>query len=159
MDHPDQNQLPIMQTRTHIREEVFDASLEEVFSLLIRPSAIRQWWGATREIVLAEKDGTWAATWGDDEDEPDYITVARISKFEPPHLLELNDYRYATREGDLPFEASFTTRFSCKETAGGVVLRVEQAGFPVDQEEFYQACVTGWSNTFAGIRRFLTGQE
>lgn len=148
-----------MQTRTHIHEEHFEAAPETIFDLLIRPSAIRQWWGASQAIVLAETEGTWAAIWGADEDEPDYITVARISAFDPPSLLELSDYRYAAKDGKLPFEAAFTTRFSCKPDATGTLLRVDQAGFPVDQEDFYQACVQGWTDTFAGIRRFLASKE
>jgi len=39
------------------------------------------------------------------------------------------------------------------------VLRVEQTGFPMDQEAFYQACVQGWADTFVGIRRFLSDRD
>lgn len=106
-----------------------------------------------------ESGGTWAATWGDDEDNPDYLTIARISTYDPPALLELSDYRYASKEGDLPFEAVFTTRFLCRAHGNGTVLRVEQTGFPMDQEAFCQACVQGWADTFVGIRRFLSDRD
>jgi|GEM_PF-856610 len=151
--------IAIMHGRLLVHEEHFETTPETVFDLLIRPSAIRGWWGASQAIVLAESGGTWAATWGDDEDNPDYLTIARISTYDPPALLELSDYRYASKEGDLPFEAVFTTRFLCRAHGNGTVLRVEQTGFPMDQEAFYQACVQGWADTFVGIRRFLSDRD
>lgn len=142
------------ETRTLIHEETFSAPVDEVFDLLIRPSSIRAWWGASQAIVLAEKGGTWAAIWGS-EDQPDYTTVARISGFDPPWLLELSDYRYHSNEGPLPFEADFSTRFIVSSEGAQTVLRVEQAGFPVSETEFWEGCVQGWKDTFEGIRRFL----
>ena len=142
------------ETRTLIHEETFSAPVDEVFDLLIRPSAIRTWWGASRAIVLAEEGGTWAAIWGD-EAHPDYTTVARISGYVPPRLLELTDYRYQSKDGPLPFEADFSTRFMVSSEGARTVLCVEQAGFPVSETEFWEGCVQGWKDTFEGIRRFL----
>ena len=147
-----------MSTRTLIHEETFDAPVDEVFNLLITPSAIRSWWGASRAVVLAEEGGTWAAAWGDDEDNPDYMTVTRIENFNPPTGMDQTDYRYHSKEGPLPFEASFVTRFRCTPTKSGTTLRVEQEGFPEAHEEFYQGCVQGWHDTFEGIRRFLASR-
>lgn len=147
-----------MNTRSVIHEEVFEASQEAVFTMLITPSAIRQWWGASRAIVLAREGGTWAAAWGDLEDEPDYMTVARIRNYDPPNRMEQSDYRYYAKSGPLPFEASFKTSFTCTQVDGGTLLRVEQHGFPVDHDEFYQGCVKGWKDTFEGIRRYLNQQ-
>lgn len=144
-----------MPTQTHVHEEVFSADPETMFDLLLRPSAIRAWWGASRVIVLAEEGGTWAAAWGEQEDDPDYITVARIKEFVPPERLVLKDYRYASKDGPLPFEATFETTFLVSSAEEGTRLRVEQSGFPVDQPGFLESCVQGWTDTFAGIRRFL----
>jgi uncharacterized protein YndB with AHSA1/START domain len=146
-----------MKTRTHIHEEVFPATPERVFVLLYTPSAIRQWWNATRAIVMPETGGIWAATWGESEDEPDYTTVATISTFDPPRRLVLADYRYRAKSGGPPFEAQFWTEFSVSPHPDGATLRVAQHGFPAGPEgdAFYAACDTGWRNTFAGIRRYL----
>jgi uncharacterized protein YndB with AHSA1/START domain len=64
-----------MNTRKHVHEIALPTDPERVFSLLVTPSAIRQWWGADRAIVLAQENGTWAAAWGADEDRPDYLTA------------------------------------------------------------------------------------
>jgi uncharacterized damage-inducible protein DinB/uncharacterized protein YndB with AHSA1/START domain len=149
---------PIKTTLTHVHEEVFAAPPERVFALLYTPTAIRRWWGAAQAIVIPEPGGLWMATWGDSEDAPDYTTGATISVFDPPHRLALADYRYRARTGALPFQANFTTEFAVTPHADGSSLRVAQHGFPAtaEGEVFLAACDTGWRNTFAGIRTFLS---
>ncbi|KAA3655122.1 MAG: SRPBCC domain-containing protein [Calditrichaeota bacterium] len=152
-----------MNTRKHIHEESFPTSPERLFSLLHTPSAIRGWWGASRVIVLPETGGIWAATWGDQEDDPEYITSAKIREFQPPQRLVLCDYQYYTKSGPLPFEMDFVTEFLVTPHDDGASLKVIQDGFPAGSEadEFYAACVKGWKDTFAGIHRFLetAGEE
>lgn len=149
-----------MNTRTHIHEEVFTTSPEKLFALLHTPSAIRQWWSASRVIVLPEVGGLWAAAWGDDEDHPEYQTIASISVFEPPSRLFLSEYRYHSRDGQFPFEANFTSEFLISAHPEGALLKVIQDGFPAgaDGDKFLAACEKGWTDTFAGIRSFLASQ-
>ena len=146
--------------RSHVHEESFDASPEELFSLLTTPSAIRAWWSAARAIVLPETDGIWAAAWGPEEDNPDYVTIARIRVFEPPRALVLDDYRYWARSGPLPFDADFRVDFRISDTPDGARLRVTQRGFPCSAEadDFLAACEAGWRETFAGIRRYVESE-
>lgn len=146
-----------MPTRSHIHAETFPVSPAELFAILHTPSAIRGWWGASRAIVLAEADGTWAAVWGEQEDAPDYVTVAKIAVFDPPRRMVLSEYHYQFREGPLPFDAEFVTEFVVELAEEGATLRVTQDGFPADAsaDEFYTACERGWGDTFAGIRRYL----
>lgn len=146
-------------TRKHVHEETFDAAPEVVFEALHTPSAIRAWWGASRAIVMPKEDGTWAATWGENEDDPDYITVATMRIFDPPRRIVMDDYRYHARSGGLPFEAEFVVEFIVESREEGALLRVVQDGFPTGPEGdgYLRDCVTGWTNTFAGLRRFLRG--
>ena len=148
-----------MDTRSHSHQESFPVPAERLFALLHTPSAIRRWWGASRVIVLAHPGGTWAAAWGDNEDDPDYIAVATIRVFEPPRRLVLGDYRYHAKSGPLPFEAHFVTEFVVSPDANGATLRVTQDGFPAGSEadDFFAACQKGWKDTFAGIRKYLEG--
>lgn len=146
-----------MTTRKHVHKEEFATSPETLFALLVTPSAIRRWWSASRVVVLPKSGGLWAATWGDDEDDPDYITVATITHFDPPRRLRLGSYRYHAKSGPLPFGADFSTEFIVRATSGGATLEVTQSGFPAGPEanDFYVGCQKGWEATFAGIRRFL----
>ena len=41
-----------MSTRDHVHEEEFPVPAEQLFALLLTPSAIRGWWGASAAIVL-----------------------------------------------------------------------------------------------------------
>lgn len=143
---------------SHVHEETFDASAEELFELLHTPSAIREWWGASRAIVIPKEGGVWAAAWGEDEDAPDYITTATMTVFDPPRRLVFADYAYASKDGPLPFDADFVTEFLVEPAADGTILRVTQDGFPdsAGGQEFLQACEKGWRDTFAGIRRYLS---
>lgn len=146
-----------MKTRAHVHEEVFSASPEKMFDLLLKPSAIRQWWSASRAIVLHESGGFWCAAWGESEDEPDYVTSATIEVFEPPRRLVLSNYQYYARSGALPFDADFSVEFLISPHLDGVSLRVTQDGFPESDEgqSFLEGCVVGWRNTFMGIRKYL----
>ena len=143
--------------RKHVHEEAFEASPEELFRLLHTPSAIRAWWGASRAIVHSVPGGIWAAVWGDDEDDPEYVTIARMTEFDPPRRLVFADYEYHARSGALPFEADFVTEFTVEPIETGASLRVVQNGFPdaAEADAFYADCGIGWRNTFAGIRRYL----
>lgn len=144
-------------TRKHVHEIELPAQPEHVFALLHTPSAIRQWWGAARAVVLAQEGGTWMAAWGESEDDPDYITAATIHLFEPPRRLVLTDYKYFAKRGPLPFHADFTTEFTIEAKPGGSLLRVSQDGFPCDPiaDAFYAGCEIGWRNTFENLKRFL----
>src|SRR3972149_7822260 len=71
-------------TRRHVCETELDASPETVFQLLITPSAIREWWQASRAIVDAREGGVWGAAWGSSEDDPDYTGFYRIPPPAPP---------------------------------------------------------------------------
>jgi len=147
-----------MPTRKHTHEELFPATADRLFSLLHTPSAIPGWWGASRAIVIPKEGGIWCAAWGANEDDPDYITAATLSVFDPPHRLVLADFQYVAKTGPLPFRAEFVTEFTVTPHAKGAILRVVQDGFPCDStaDEFYAACGRGWKDTFAGIRRYLS---
>jgi uncharacterized protein YndB with AHSA1/START domain len=146
-----------MNTRKHLHEEVFPVSPDRLFALLHTPSAIRCWWAAARAIVLPQAGGVWAAAWGEAEDDPDYVTVATICEFAPPHRMVLCDYRYRARTGPLPFNAEFITEFVVLPHPEGAVLRVTQDCFPTSPEadEYYASCEKGWRLTFAGVRRYI----
>lgn len=146
-----------MKIRKHVHEEEFSVSAAEMFEILCKPSAICKWWGASRVIVLPQKDGIWTAAWGEDQDQPDYISSFRIKEYEPPHRILFTDGKYYSKSGKLPFDADITAEFIVESSAKGCTLKVIQDGFPLDPiaDEYYVACETGWKNTFEGIRNYL----
>jgi uncharacterized protein YndB with AHSA1/START domain len=148
-----------MTTRSHTREETFAATPERVFALLITPSDIQAWWGVHQCIVIPEPGGLWAATWGEDEDDPDYVTCARLVEYDPPRKLVMGDYTYRAKANPMPFASDFVTSFEVIPGEAGTTLRVVQDGFPAsaDADDFYASCEIGWRDTFLGIRQVLEG--
>ena len=130
------------------------ASPEQVFQVLITPSAIRKWWDAARAIVIPEAGGIYAVAWGAAEDAPDYITVSTIKIFDPPRELLFTDFRYLSSGGSLPFEPVLDLCFRLEAADDGTLLTVEQTGFPDDPEAdaFYRACVKGWQDTMRKVQ-------
>jgi uncharacterized protein YndB with AHSA1/START domain len=149
-----------MATRRHVHEEILPTSRDRLFALLHTPSAIREWWGAARVVVIPEAGGFFAAAWGEDEDDPDYVSSAIFAVFDPPRRLVMTEQRYRAKDGPLPFAADFTTEFQVEARDEGALLRVIQDGFPTDAsaDGFLKACEQGWRQTFAGIRRHLAGE-
>ena len=148
-----------MDTRKQIHEEDFPVAPERLFAILHTPSAIRDWWSVSRSIVMPESGGYWVATWGEDEDDPDYISLARILEFDPPRRMLLGDYQYRIKAGSLPFDADFRIEFLVEPHGEGSRLRITQDGFPTDPvaDDFFAGCQQGWKDTIAGIRRHLEG--
>jgi uncharacterized protein YndB with AHSA1/START domain len=144
-------------TRFHRISRYFRQPPAIVFRALITPSQIRGWWSVRRAIVIPKTGGIWAATWGDNEDSPDYVSSATIKVFEPNRNLVLGDYQYISPDGGLPFEANFETTFEVRPKKEGTELTVTQTGFPVDPiaDEYYAACETGWSQSLDALERFL----
>ncbi len=142
-------------TREHAREIELPLEPQAAFELLIRPSAIRAWWSATRVVIVPRQGGVWAAVWGADEDDPDFVTTAKIEVFDPPQRMLLCDYDYLAKTGPLPFDADFRTEFSVRPAGEGrSIVRVVQAGFPAGPEadDFYAGCEVGWRDTLAALQ-------
>jgi uncharacterized protein YndB with AHSA1/START domain len=148
-------------TRKHVCQIELAATPETVFQLLITPSAIRQWWQASRAIVDPRKGGVWGAAWGSSEDDPDYTGFYRIGTFDPPRRMIFSESTYYAKSGPLPFQADFVVEFLIRPSTKGCVLQVTQDGFPADSvaDDFYNACEIGWKNTFEGIRKYLESRK
>lgn len=126
-----------------------------MLEILHTPSAIRRWWKASRAIVLPGEGGVWAAAWGPEEDDPDYVMTFVIRaaaetavggrqvlrQSGPTAVQGRNDYGLSRRIG----------------RARGV-LRVIQDGLPAEAvaDEFFGACDTGSKDTFQSIREYLS---
>lgn len=144
--------------RSHHAQIDLPVSPEEAFAALITPSAVRSWWSASRVIVVPEEGGMWMATWGGEEDAPDYVSGATLSTFEPPRRLVMSNMKYIAHTGRLPFEADLPTEFTIEPTDSGCRLHVHQTGFPDDPiaDEHYHGCEIGWEQTLASLKAFLS---
>lgn len=136
------------------------SDVRSVFNALIKPKAIKQWWSASQVILIPQANGIFAATWGDNLDNPDYTSVSRISKIEVPRLLSMVYEDYKSEHGGLPFEAEMQVSFELTKIEKSTKLQVTQLGFPDDPiaDEYYEGCTQGWENTLSAIKTYVESQ-
>jgi uncharacterized protein YndB with AHSA1/START domain len=143
-----------MSTRSQWHEIELPVPALTVFNLLLSPKAIRGRWNNTSAVVT-ELDGVWVIAWGQRENDPDYVSGARIKSFQAPKRVTMT-YEYArSREGMLPFAAGMTAEFTIKETSSGALVRVTQAGLPAGEEAYFQSCADGWRAALQGLGTLL----
>ncbi|NNE98887.1 MAG: SRPBCC domain-containing protein [Pyrinomonadaceae bacterium] len=145
------------ETRSHEHSVKLSAGAERVFDALISPAAICRWWQASSAIVIPKPGGIWAGTWGDTED-PDYITIFRMTTFERPKRIVFDEAEYIAKAGPPPFELKTVTTFEIEPISENkCILKVIQTGFPAESvaDEFYAACETGWKDTFDGMKNYI----
>lgn len=142
-----------------IRETIDVAcSDQRLFQALISPSDICMWWNARTAIVLPREGGFWTATWGKDENDPEYITFARLTQFEPSRRLVMADFEYLAKgQPPLPFARDLSTEFAIESAGDAAILTVTQSGFPdsTEADEFFRGCCQGWTNTLQSLRDYF----
>ncbi len=130
---------------------------DRLFQTLHTPTEICMWWNARTAVVMPRPNGLWMATWGKDEDRPDYITVARMKVFDPPKQLVMCEFEYWSGEEPLPFADQLETAFQIEELRGHARLTVTQSGIPDEAtaDEFFRRCCQGWKATLAAIKDYF----
>ncbi len=130
---------------------------DKLFQTLHTPTEICMWWNARTSVVMPRTNGLWIATWGKDEDRPDYITIARMRVFDPPERLVMGDFEYWSGEKPLSFADQLETEFRVEGHGSHARLIVTQSGFPDDKiaDEFYRGCCQGWKATLAAIKDYF----
>ena len=143
--------------RSVIRSIQLNSPVSEVWNCLLHPSAVKSWWSANQAIIHPEKGGIYAVSWGENIDDPDYVTYANIVEFERFKKLSLANYSYFAKTGNLPFEAEFTNDFILEESPAGTILKVVQDGFPDDAiaDDYLKGCEKGWEDVLSAIKNFL----
>jgi uncharacterized protein YndB with AHSA1/START domain len=140
-----------MSTRSQWHEIELPVPALTVFNLLLSPKAIRGRWNNTSAVVT-ELDGQWVIAWGARENDPDYVTGARIKSFQAPKRVTL-DFEYVrSAEGQLPFASGMTAEFTIQTRFGGAsLLRVTQSGLPAGEDAYFNACADAWRAALQGI--------
>jgi len=130
---------------------------ENIFIALLNPSAIAAWWGAKTAIVVKENNGIYAVSWGNNIDDPDYITISTIRNFEPLKGFSLEYLTYVAKTGRLPFEAKMIVHFSIVPiNESNATFKIKQTGFPDDQiaDNYFEGCNIGWKQVLNNIKEY-----
>ena len=143
------------------KEIIIDQTEEKIFESLIRPRLIIKWWSAHQAIVIPEINGLHAVSWGTDDDNPEYVTAARISEIKPPIKLSLTDFKYLSKNGKLPFKAELEIQFTIESAGDKSKLVIKQTGFPDEAvaDDFFSSCIKGWENTLSSIKKVVEDDD
>lgn len=139
------------------KEIHIEAPKEIVFEALLTPSKIRSWWHADRAIVLPQTNGVYVIAWGENEDQPGFISAGVIKEYTANKRLLLSDFRYFASDGPLPFEANFEILFTLTGNATTTTLTVLQTGIPNEAaaDEYFDACLQGWTDTLNSLKQVV----
>ena len=137
-------------------QEPFGVSPERMFEILTTPSAIRDWWGASTVVIDPRKGGSWVTAWGDGEKESEYVNTFEILEFDPPKRMLLGRGKYISG-ANWPIVTNMTTELIVESQPAGCNLRIVQELAPADPllDDYFDACVVGWQNSFDGIRNYM----
>jgi uncharacterized protein YndB with AHSA1/START domain len=142
--------------RRHIMAEPFGVSPERMFEVLTTPAAIRNWWGATSVVIDAREGGSWVTSSGEGQSDADYINSFEIMEYDPPRRMLLGSGKYYTGN-NWPIKTNITTELIVEPQPEGCILKIIQELDPPDPllDDYFDACVAGWQNSFEGIRGYL----
>jgi len=144
------------ETRRHILAEPFGVIPERMFEVLTTPVAIRSWWGASSVVIDPRKGGSWVTASGEGKKDNDYVNSFVIEEFDPPTRMVLGSGKYYAGT-TWPIKTNMTTEFLIEPQPEGCILKIVQELSPADPllDDYFDACVAGWQNSFEGIRNYL----
>ena len=144
------------ETRRQILEEPFGVNPERMFEVLTTPVAIRSWWGASSVIIDPRQGGTFVAATSDGDSSAEYLSVFKIIEIEPPSRMLLGGGKYYAG-ANWPIRTDMTTEFLITPQPSGCILQIVQELAPADPllDDFFDACLAGWQNSFEGIRNYI----
>lgn len=143
-----------MSTRSQWHEIELPVQPAALFNLLLAPKAIRGRWNNTAAVVT-EVDGAWVIAWGARENDPDYVSSARIKSFQAPKLVKLAFDYSRGRAGMLPFASGMTAELAITQKGQGSLLRITHAGLPNDNDDYFNAVADGWRAALQGLGTML----
>jgi hypothetical protein len=77
-------------------------------------------------------------------------------EYDPPKRMLLGSGKLFS-ENKWPIATNMTTELIVEPQAGGCLLRIIQELTPHDEllDDYFDACVAGWQNSFEGMRSYL----
>lgn len=143
--------------RTLSFSENFACTPQELFDALHTPSALRSWWNADRVIIIPRKNGMYAAAWGEDEDDPEYVSSGIYGVYDPPYKSILVDFRYYAKSDPADFEDLMSVTYEITSRDSEAHLQLTHAGFPegAEADAYFEACTQGWVTSLKSLKTYV----
>ena len=124
---------------------------------MLSPLAIEKWWQAKTAIVVKKNNGFYAVCWGENTDDPDYVTHCFIRNYDPKRGFALEYMSYYSKFGKLPFDAKFMVYFEVKIISEDLsLLKAKQTGLPNNPaaDQYYNGCQKGCEQVLGNIKSY-----
>lgn len=143
--------------RTLSFSENFACTPQELFDALHTPSALRSWWNADRVIIIPRKNGMYAAAWGEDEDDPEYVSSGIYGVYDPPYKSIIVDFRYYAKSDPADFEDLMSVTYEITSRDSEAHLQLTHAGFPegAEADAYFEACTQGWVTSLKSLKTYV----
>lgn len=129
---------PATETRSVIVEREMPFPPEKIWRALTQPHLISEWLMQTDFEPVADHRFSLRADWGSVD--------CQVLEIEPHKTLS---YTWAA------YGLESVVTWTLTPTKTGTQLRMEQAGFRLDQEQAYQGAGYGWQKFFANLEQTL----
>ena len=144
-------------TRRHVLEESFGVTPERMFEILTTPKAIRSLVGSdVGGNRCTRKGGSLGHGGRRRRSDTEFINSFEILEFDPPKRMLLGSGKYFAGT-NWPIRTNMTTEMLIEPQPTGCILMIIQELSPADPllDDFFDACVAGWQNSFEGMRNYL----
>ena len=143
--------------RTISFSENFPCTPQELFDALHTPSALRSWWNADQVIIIPRKNGMFAVAWGENEDDPDYISSGIYRVYDPPYKSMIEDLRYYTKSDPIDFGSLMSITHKITPRNSEAHLQLTHTGFPegTEADAYFEACIQGWATSLKNLRTYV----
>lgn len=129
---------PSSETRSVIVEREFPFPPEKIWRALTQPHLIEEW--LMQNDFKPEVDHRFrlSADWG--------AVDCKVLEIEPEKTLAYSWEAYGLKT---------VVTWTLTPTGSGTLLRMEQTGFPIDQNQAYQGAKFGWQRFFGKLEQVL----
>ncbi|MCY3628415.1 MAG: SRPBCC domain-containing protein [Bacteroidota bacterium] len=143
--------------RTLSFSENFACTPQELFDALHTPSALRSWWNANRVIIIPRTNGMYSAAWGEDEDDPEYVSSGIYRVYDPPYKSVIEDFRYYAKSDPADFEGLMSITYEITARNSEAHLQLTHTGIPEGDEAdaYFEACTIGWVETLKNLKKYV----
>lgn len=139
-----------VRSQVHIR-----AGAEKVWAALVEPEQIRQWWGASREVVEPRKGGAWALAWGGEGQGYRFVLCGVIRSLQPAKRLRIEPLVYFNAGHPVPGPMRLSFSLAFKKDVTRLIVRLEPREDEPGWAEYREGATKGWQEALANLKRFL----
>jgi len=133
------------------------ATAERVWTALLEPEQIQQWWGASEAVIEPRKGGAWAMAWRGAGQGYRSVAAGVIRSLKPARRLRIEPLVCFSTDSQLPGPMRMSISIAEKGGLTRVIVRQEPIGDAPQWESYAEEAVAAWRQTLGDLKRLLEG--